>query len=118
MGRWGGRTSPHVAKDGGPGSGPHEGGGKRSGDLSAMPRAQLLKHIEKTDAEGSKNITDLINAGHGLVKSQEIIARRGENPLFEKYAKNTERSMALRDEREARKRYQGTEHPIKKSRWL
>ncbi len=27
MGRWGGRTSPHVAKDGGPGSGPQEGGG-------------------------------------------------------------------------------------------
>ncbi len=25
MGRWGGRDSPHVAKDGGPGSGPHPG---------------------------------------------------------------------------------------------
>jgi len=28
VGRWGGRESPHVvSKDGGPGSGPHKGGG-------------------------------------------------------------------------------------------
>lgn len=26
-GRWGGRASPHVSKDGGPGSGPQDGGG-------------------------------------------------------------------------------------------
>jgi hypothetical protein len=84
--------------------------------LAEMPRAELLRRIAKLDAESSDLNKQLIQAGHGLTKIQDIL--KMSDPLSQKYKKNHEEQMELRAEREHRMRYQGTEHPVKKSKWL
>jgi hypothetical protein len=86
--------------------------------LSEMPRAQLQKHIEKNDAERSKLLTALINAGHGATKYNDLIKLAPHDPLVEQYRQNSERMHELHTEKEYRMKYQGTMHPVKKSKWL
>lgn len=85
--------------------------------LSGMPRAALLKAYEKAQAESTEINRALIDMGHGQSKPAEIRAMTG-HPIYERYARNADRVQELYMEREARKRYQGNEHPIKKSKWL
>jgi hypothetical protein len=101
-GRWGGRSSDKA--------------GARDAALSEMPRAELLRKIEKVSREGSQIGTELINAGYGYTPPQEILKLN--TPLSERYRKNRDLHSELQNEREYRMRYQGTEHPVKKSKWL
>jgi len=85
--------------------------------ISELPRAALLKAYEKAQAKSSEINSKLIDMGHGMVKGNEIMQMTG-HPIFDEYRANTAHLRSLIDEREARKRYQGNEHPIKKSKWL
>jgi hypothetical protein len=85
--------------------------------ISEMQRAPLLKAIEKAEAESSRINTALIDMGHGMVKGQDIAKMTG-HPIFDQYRENSAKLMALHDEKNYRMRYQGTAHPVKKSRWV
>lgn len=84
--------------------------------VSELPRAALLKALEKASEASSKVNREAIDAGHGMTKVSELMVLPG--PLGDRYRETTVRQQELYAEKEARLRYQGTLHPIKKSKWL
>ena len=82
MGRWGGRSSPHIAKDGGPGSGPPPG--KRLG--YNMPglrggESRVKQSTESTDDPILKNMRDQLGAAiRKWGKDNPHAAMAGEEP--------------------------------------
>lgn len=84
-------------------------------DLSTMPRAKLVRAIEKNDAERGELLTALIEAGFGACKYQDMMAIVPRTDLIERYRINNDQMRALHVEKEYRLHYQGTIHPVKKS---
>lgn len=84
--------------------------------LSEMPRAALLKALEKESTKSSEINRKLIDMGHGQVKGNEIAKMTGD-PIFDHYRANSARLQELYGEREARRRYQGNEHPIRRGKF-
>lgn len=80
-------------------------------NLATMPRAKLLAHIAKWDARHSADNKALIAAGRGHEKCRDTLAAT--DTLALAFRESFTTWHAALDELAARRRWHGSDHPIR-----
>lgn len=81
-------------------------------DLATLPAGELRKRCAKAYEAVFSITKEFIEVGRGNETGREI--RRMTDPLAVRYIAANDKANALREEQEARRRYHGGDHPIRR----